>query len=108
MSPLCRGNPLSIASPVYNGTKAWLHLWSMNLRTQLKQAGYEGIRVVEVAPPTVATGLHRDGSDLDDKKEKNSVAMSVEEYVEETVKQWKEGKETFGAGPSSKGSGELV
>ncbi|KAL2040679.1 hypothetical protein N7G274_006658 [Stereocaulon virgatum] len=26
--------PISIINPVYNGTKAWLHFWSMNLRTQ--------------------------------------------------------------------------
>lgn len=27
------------STPVYNGTKAWLHFWSMNLRTQLRRAG---------------------------------------------------------------------
>ena len=25
--------PISIVNPVYNGTKAWLHFWTMNLRT---------------------------------------------------------------------------
>lgn len=50
--------PFSIVNPVYNGTKAWLHFWSMNLRTQLgKDEGARGIKVVEIAPPTVETEL---------------------------------------------------
>ena len=32
-------NPFSIVNPVYNGTKAWVHFFSMNLRTQLRDAG---------------------------------------------------------------------
>ncbi|RKU39904.1 hypothetical protein DL546_001069 [Coniochaeta pulveracea] len=77
--------PFSVINPVYNGTKAWLHFWSMNLRTQLAQAGLgERIRVVEIAPPTVATDLHREREDPDDnKKERNPDALSVEEFVEE-------------------------
>lgn len=57
----------------------------MNLRTQLAQAGLgERIRVVEIAPPTVATDLHREREDPDDnKKERNPDALSVEEFVEE-------------------------
>ena len=43
--------------PVYNGTKAWVHFWSMNLRAQLKDTK---IKVIEIAPPTVATDLHRE------------------------------------------------
>lgn len=31
--------PFSIINPVYNGTKAWMHFWSMNLRTQLQKKG---------------------------------------------------------------------
>lgn len=30
--------PFSVINPVYNGTKAWLHFWSMNLRAQLKES----------------------------------------------------------------------
>lgn len=88
--------PFAIGNPVYNGTKAWLHFWSMNLRTQLRP---HGIRVVEIVPPTVATDLHRERADPDDnKKEKNAAALSVEEFVEELVKGWEEGKETIGVG----------
>jgi short-subunit dehydrogenase involved in D-alanine esterification of teichoic acids len=67
--------PFSIINPVYNGTKAWMHFWSMALRKQVEGSG---VRVVEVAPPTVATDLHREREDPDDnKKEKNSAVSEV-------------------------------
>jgi len=89
-------NPFSILNPVYNGTKAWVHFWSMNLRTQLKDTK---VRVVEIVPPTVATDLHRERSDPDDnKKDKNEAALSVEEFMEFVSKGWKEDKDTIGAG----------
>jgi short-subunit dehydrogenase involved in D-alanine esterification of teichoic acids len=88
--------PFSIINPVYNGTKAWLHFWSMALRTQLKDSN---VRLVEIAPPTVATDLHREREDPDDnKKEKNQAALSVEEFVEEVLGKWKRGDEMIGAG----------
>jgi short-subunit dehydrogenase involved in D-alanine esterification of teichoic acids len=75
--------PFSIINPVYNGTKAWVHFWSMALRTQLKDSN---VRLVEIAPPTVATDLHREREDPDDnKKEKNQAALSVDEFVEEVM-----------------------
>ena len=90
--------PISIINPVYNGTKAWLHFWSMNLRTQLRDTN---VRVVEIAPPTVSTDLHRERSDPDDnKKEKNSAALSVEEFMESITKDWMADKEVIGAGMS--------
>lgn len=92
--------PTSVINPVYNGTKAWMHFWSMNLRTQLKDTK---ISVVEIAPPTVATDLHRERADPDDnKKEKNSSALSVDEFMNFITKDWKADKETIGAGPSQK------
>ena len=92
--------PTSIINPVYNGTKAWLHFWSMNLRTQLKDTN---IRVVEIAPPTVATDLHRERADPDDnKKEKNSAALSVDEFMDFITQDWKADKDIIGAGPSQK------
>jgi short-subunit dehydrogenase involved in D-alanine esterification of teichoic acids len=45
--------PFSIINPVYNGTKAWMHFWSMNLRTQLAKEGSR-VKVVEIVPPTVS------------------------------------------------------
>jgi short-subunit dehydrogenase involved in D-alanine esterification of teichoic acids len=88
--------PFSIINPVYNGTKAWVHFWSMALRTQLKDSN---VRLVEIAPPTVATDLHREREDPDDnKKEKNQAALSVDEFVEEVMGKWKKGDEMIGAG----------
>ena len=46
--------PLSLVNPVYNGTKAWVRFFSMNLRSQLRQAGSK-IKVVEIVPPTIET-----------------------------------------------------
>jgi short-subunit dehydrogenase involved in D-alanine esterification of teichoic acids len=94
--------PFSIINPVYNGTKAWMHFWSMALREQVKESG---VRVVEIAPPTVATDLHREREDPDDnKKEKNDKALSVDEFVEEVVGKWRKGEECIGAGMA----GEIV
>lgn len=88
--------PFSIINPVYNGTKAWIHFWTMNLRSQLKDSN---IKVVEIVPPTVATDLHRERSDPDDnKKENNPDALSVEEFMDEVTKGWKENKDTVAAG----------
>ena len=89
-------NPFSIINPVYNGTKAWLHFWSMALRTQLEGTG---VRVVEIAPPTVATDLHRERQDPDDnKKEKNAAAPSVDEFMEEVAEKWERGEDMITAG----------
>lgn len=88
--------PFSIINPVYNGTKAWVHFWTMNLRSQLKGTG---VRVVEIAPPTVETDLHRDRANPDDnKKANNPDALSIEEFVEETGRRLEGGEETIGAG----------
>lgn len=92
--------PTSVINPVYNGTKAWVHMWSMNLRTQLKETK---VRVVEIVPPTVATDLHREREDPDDnKKKKNSAALSVEEFMKDVTKGWGEDREVLGAGMGQK------
>jgi len=94
--------PTSVINPVYNGTKAWVHFFSMNLRTQLQKAG-ANIKIIEIAPPSVGTDLHREREDPNDnKKDKNPSALSVEEFMNDVVKGWKEGKDTIGAGPSEK------
>ena len=90
--------PFSIVNPVYNGTKAWLHFWTMSLRAQLDKQG-KNIRVVEIAPPQVETALHRDRTDPDDnKKSKGASALSIEEFMEEVVKGWEEDKDLISAG----------
>ena len=94
--------PTSIINPIYNGTKSLVHFWSMNLRTQLEQAG-ANIRVIEIAPPTVSTDLHRERKDPNDnKKEENPNALSLKDFIEEVVQNWKNDLDVFGAGPSQK------
>ena len=75
-----------------------MHFWCMNIRTQLKNTS---VRVIEIAPPTVGTNLHRERQDPDDnKKDKNSSALTVEEFMDDVIKAWKDDQETIGAGPS--------
>jgi len=78
-------------NPVYNATKAFSHFWTMNLRTQLQASdSSKHIKVVEIAPPTVETDLHRDREDPDDnKKAKNSKALSLEDFMKEVTEGWK-------------------
>ncbi|KAG9255597.1 short-chain dehydrogenase [Emericellopsis atlantica] len=93
--------PFSIINPVYNGTKAWLHSWSMTLRTQLAQAG-TNVRVVEIAPPMVETDLHRERVDPDDnKKEKNAMALSLKEFMDEISVKLENGDDMITAGPGN-------
>lgn len=79
-----------------------MHFWSMNLRSQLEQGGAQNIRVIEIAPPTVSTDLHRERKDpSDNKKDKNASALGVDEFLDQIVEGWKNEKDTIGAGPSS-------
>jgi len=90
--------PFSIISPVYNATKAWLHFWSMTLRKQLESSD---VTIIELAPPTVATDLHRERTDPDDNnKENNPKALSVDEFVSEAMRKWKHGETLISAGPA--------
>ncbi len=91
--------PSSVINPVYNGTKAWVHMFSLNLRTQYEKSGK--IKVVEIAPPTVSTALHRDRTDpSDNSKEKNQAAMSVDEFLKEVEEGWAQGKDIIAPGPA--------
>lgn len=80
--------PFLVNTPVYNGTKAWLHSFTVNLRTQLANVDSK-IKIVEVAPPQVETDLHRDRTDPDDNKKKNApTAQSVDEFMKEVAEGW--------------------
>jgi short-subunit dehydrogenase involved in D-alanine esterification of teichoic acids len=96
--------PFSVVNPVYNGTKAWVHFFTTNLRTQLAQSDKgKHIKVVEIAPPQVETDLHRDRKDPDDnKKHKSSTALSLEEFMKEVIEGWEDGSDTITAGPGNK------
>ena len=92
-------SPISIVNPVYNGTKAWVHFFSMNLRTQLRDAGSK-IKVVEIVPPTVETALHRERKDPDDNKRThgNLKSLSVPEFMEQVKDGWENNKDVCPAG----------
>lgn len=92
-------NPFNIVNPVYNGTKAWVHFFTMNLRSQLRQAGSK-IKVVEIVPPTVETDLHRERKDPNDNKKAhgNSIALSVSEFMEQIQAGWEKDLDTCSAG----------
>lgn len=92
--------PMSIINPNYNGTKAHVHFWSTNLRSQLKQGG-SSVKIIEIVPPSVTTDLHRERDDpKDNTKEKMPAALSVDEFMDEVKEGFKSGKTTIGAGPS--------
>lgn len=93
-------SPTSIINPVYNATKAFQHFWTMNLRSQLltdRKSAH--IKVVEIAPPSVTTDLHRERSDpSDNTKEKNKSALSVDEYMEDVAEGWESDADVIGPG----------
>ena len=91
--------PSSVVNPVYNGTKSWLHMFSMNIRTQLQQAGSK-VKIVEIVPPAVETDLHRERKDPNDNKKSggNKAALTVEEFMQEVEKGWSENQDTISAG----------
>jgi len=91
-------SPFSIINPVYNGSKAWTHFWSMNLRSQLARDRTD-VRVVEIIPPSVGTDLHRERENPDDnKKEKGANALTVEEFMAEVAEALQADKEVVTAG----------
>ncbi|KAL1598608.1 hypothetical protein SLS60_007748 [Paraconiothyrium brasiliense] len=92
--------PFSVINPVYCATKSWMHFWSMSLRKQLEG---EGMSVVEIAPPMVATDLHRERENPDDnKKEQAPQTMTTDEFVDEVIQKWKKGDTLITAGPGNK------
>ena len=91
-------SPFSIINPVYNGSKAWLHCWTMNLRSQLARDRTD-VRVVEIIPPSVGTDWHRERENPDDnKKHKGADALTVEEFIAEVAEGLEADKEVVTAG----------
>ncbi|KAL9111984.1 MAG: hypothetical protein Q9227_003604 [Pyrenula ochraceoflavens] len=91
--------PTSLINPAYNGSKAWLHFLSMNLRSQLELEGSK-VKVVEIVPPSVAPNLHRERADPDDNKKTkgNKTGLTIKEFMEEVAEGWKNNLDTVTAG----------
>ncbi len=64
-----------INTPVYSATKAAVHTYTLVLRQQLKDTS---VRVIEIVPPMVDTGLNREGRDAAHLKFRG---ISLSEYI---------------------------
>lgn len=84
--------PFTLA-PVYSGTKAALHFWTIAIRSQLKP---HHIRVVELLPPVVDTKLAKDA----DLKADNLKPMAPEKLADIFWKEYSSGKEEITPGLS--------
>ncbi len=86
---------------MYNGTKAWLHMFSMNLRTQLEQAGSK-IKVVEIAPPQVETIFIVIDRSRRQQEELGREGHVVEEFMEDVRKAWEANADMIAPGMGGK------
>lgn len=83
--------------PVYCATKAAIHSFTLSLRHQLKTTG---IRVIEIAPPIVDTGL---GGGTRSEGAANHVMMvTPDDFAKQTLEQLAEGKDEVLIGVSAK------
>ncbi len=69
-----------INMPVYCATKAAMHTYSLVLRQQLKDTG---VKVIEVVPPMVDTGLNREGRN---RASLTFRGVSLQEYIPTVVR----------------------
>lgn len=82
--------------PVYCATKAALHSFTLSLRHQLKPIG---VRVIELAPPLVDTGL---GGGTRSDGAANRMMVTPEDFAAETLAQLAEGKDEVLVGISAR------
>lgn len=82
--------------PVYCATKAAIHSFTLSLRHQLKAIG---IRVIEVAPPIVDTGL---GGNTRSAGTTSSMMVTADEFVAEALAQLEAGKDEVLVGVSAR------
>ncbi|PWN35934.1 NAD(P)-binding protein [Meira miltonrushii] len=93
--------PYSVINPVYNGTKSFIHSWSVVQRKQISLA-YPNMRVVEIVPPSVGTDLHRERENPDDNKKHlgASSSLTIEEFMDDVSKGFENDQNEIGAGPA--------
>ncbi len=77
------------AAPIYSATKAAIHAYSLVLRQQLKDTS---VRVIEVVPSMVDTGLNKAGRDTARLKFRGA---SLAEYIPTVIKDLEDDIETI-------------
>ncbi|CAD7376272.1 SDR family oxidoreductase [Xanthomonas arboricola] len=82
--------------PVYCATKAAIHSFTLSLRHQLRDTR---VRVIEIAPPIVDTGL---GGNKRSGGVSNNMMVSAEEFVDQAFVQLEAGKDEVLVGISAK------
>jgi uncharacterized oxidoreductase len=81
--------------PVYCATKAALHSFTLSLRHQLKASR---VRVIELAPPIVDTGL---GGGTRSEGTANRMMVTPEDFADQAFAQWAEGRDEILVGISA-------
>jgi uncharacterized oxidoreductase len=84
------------STPVYNATKAAIHAYSLVLREQLKDTT---VKVTEIVPPMVDTGLNKKGRDSAHIKYRG---VSISEYIPTVVNGLEKGADTIFYGDGEK------
>ncbi len=78
-----------VSTPIYSATKAAIHTYTLVLRQQLKDTS---IRVVEIVPSMVDTGLNKEGRDAAHLKYRG---VSLAEYLPTVIKGLEDDVETI-------------
>ncbi|KAH7011049.1 hypothetical protein EDB80DRAFT_749594 [Ilyonectria destructans] len=89
--------PAMIRTPNYNASKAALHTFIMNVRQQLREAGYSNVRIVEVFPPAVQTELH-DEKHQPDLVNGGEIGMPLAEFTDQMYAGLVKGSDQFAIG----------
>jgi len=76
-------------TPVYSATKAAIHTYTLVLRQQLKDTG---VRVIEIIPPMVDTGLNKAGRDAANLRFRG---VSLSGYIPTVIRSLENDEETI-------------
>jgi len=85
-----------VNTPVYSATKAAIHIYSLVLRQQLKDTS---VKVIEIIPPMVDTGLNKKGRDGAHLKFRG---ISLSEYIPSVIKSFENDAEMIFHGDGEK------
>ncbi|SPJ92456.1 related to dehydrogenase [Fusarium torulosum] len=88
--------PAMVRTPNYNASKAALHAFVIDIRYQLRQAGYP-LRIVEVFPPAVQTELH-DEKHQPDIVNGGEIGMPLAEFIDQMYDGLVKGSDQFAVG----------